>query len=145
MTVINVYASVNPVLEKSIIDTKVVLKFLLPAELGIDVLGNGVGINIRAIVPESTAVGEEFDRAQVAAKVVSGDTEPKPELEIIHPAGLLHKVLTADAPACTDGREPAPLVIGTEAGRSLTAKGSGQQIFFLVVVIYTGKHGDKRM
>ena len=107
MTVINVYASVNPVLEKSIIDTKVVLKFLLPAELGIDVLGNGVSINIRAIVPESTAVGEEFDGAQVAAKVVSGDTEPKPELRSsTQPAFCIKSSPLMRQPALTAGNQP---------------------------------------
>ena len=143
MTEVEIEASVEAVLQQGVVHTEVVLVFLFPADVRIDVLAYGIGIDICAVIPECASVGEELHAAQVAAQVVTGDTEACTELEFVHPVDILHKRFAAYTPSGADSREKTPLVVGSEAGRSLPAKRSGKQVLFVVIVVRACELGNQ--
>ena len=136
---VGIDATRQAIIEEGEIYPHVILELAFPAQVGVGILVDHVGGHPLPIVPERTAVGEQFHRLQVAAEVVARYPKARTQLEVVHPVGIGHEVLAADAPARAHRREPPPLVVGPETGRTLAADGSREQVLLVIIVVDTGE------
>ena len=113
---------------------------LLPAEAevahGTDAVGEHVGV---VVLAQGGVGGIGADAVVTGLAVADTELEGVPPVE----AGLFEERLVGDHPAGGSGREPAPLVVGAEAGITVAAQRGGDHVAVGVVVLQAAEEGSQ--